>query len=165
MTTPVSEHGQTKPVKVIPYFYHGNISESVRILTSVCIDTFIDRTCSSCGLTSDEQRPFSDRMQLLNTVCSSNASSDYIIQTVLKTSLSVQLEISDVFPQQTRCRHCSFVKALSCESVRVQRFSLPPRESCAMCTKTVYPLERLVANQQIYHNSCFRCAYCNTKLR
>lgn len=33
-----------------------------------------------------------------------------------------------------------------------------------MCTKTVYPLERLVANQQIYHNSCFRCTHCNTKL-
>ncbi|KAK2824998.1 hypothetical protein Q7C36_018925 [Tachysurus vachellii] len=46
----------------------------------------------------------------------------------------------------------------------VKKFSLPPRESCVMCTKTVYPLERLVANQQIYHNSCFRCTHCNTKL-
>ncbi|PWS22123.1 hypothetical protein DKP78_20030, partial [Enterococcus faecium] len=33
-----------------------------------------------------------------------------------------------------------------------------------MCQKTVYPLERLVANQQVYHNTCFRCAHCNTKL-
>ncbi|KAF5897435.1 LIM domain and actin-binding protein 1-like isoform X1, partial [Clarias magur] len=46
----------------------------------------------------------------------------------------------------------------------VKKFSLPPRESCVACTKTVYPLERLVANQQIYHNSCFRCTHCNTKL-
>ncbi|KAK3519239.1 hypothetical protein QTP70_022235 [Hemibagrus guttatus] len=46
----------------------------------------------------------------------------------------------------------------------VKKFSLPPRESCVMCLKTVYPLERLVANQQIYHNSCFRCTHCNTKL-
>ncbi|MCI4387703.1 hypothetical protein PGIGA_G00077270 [Pangasianodon gigas] len=46
----------------------------------------------------------------------------------------------------------------------VKKFSLPTRESCVTCTKTVYPLERLVANQQVYHNSCFRCAYCNTKL-
>lgn len=46
----------------------------------------------------------------------------------------------------------------------VKKFGLPTRESCVMCTKTVYPLERLVANQQIYHNSCFRCAHCNTKL-
>ncbi|KAM9445671.1 LIM domain and actin-binding protein 1a isoform 2-T3 [Clarias gariepinus] len=44
------------------------------------------------------------------------------------------------------------------------KFSLPTRESCVACTKTVYPLERLVANQQIYHNSCFRCTHCNTKL-
>ncbi|TSL61202.1 LIM domain and actin-binding protein 1 [Bagarius yarrelli] len=46
----------------------------------------------------------------------------------------------------------------------LKKFSLPPRECCVMCTKTVYPLERLVANQQIYHNSCFRCTHCNTKL-
>lgn len=46
----------------------------------------------------------------------------------------------------------------------VRTFRLPVRETCIMCLKTVYPLEKLVANQQIYHNTCFRCAYCNTKL-
>ncbi|XP_051516886.1 LIM domain and actin-binding protein 1-like isoform X2 [Myxocyprinus asiaticus] len=46
----------------------------------------------------------------------------------------------------------------------VRMFRLPVRETCVMCLKTVYPLEKLVANQLIYHNSCFRCAYCNTKL-
>uniref|UniRef100_A0A673HRU4 LIM domain and actin-binding protein 1-like n=1 Tax=Sinocyclocheilus rhinocerous TaxID=307959 RepID=A0A673HRU4_9TELE len=46
----------------------------------------------------------------------------------------------------------------------VRMFRLPVRETCIMCLKTVYPLEKLVANQQIYHNTCFRCAYCNTKL-
>ncbi|RXN10040.1 LIM domain and actin-binding 1-like isoform X1 [Labeo rohita] len=46
----------------------------------------------------------------------------------------------------------------------VRKFRLPVRETCVMCLKTVYPLEKLVANQQIYHNTCFRCAYCNTKL-
>ncbi|XP_062871205.1 LIM domain and actin-binding protein 1a isoform X2 [Trichomycterus rosablanca] len=46
----------------------------------------------------------------------------------------------------------------------IKKFRLPMRESCVTCMKTVYPLERLVANQQIYHNSCFRCAHCNTKL-
>ncbi|KAJ0064595.1 hypothetical protein NL108_010928, partial [Boleophthalmus pectinirostris] len=38
------------------------------------------------------------------------------------------------------------------------------RESCVSCQKTVYPLERLVANQSVYHSSCFRCAHCNSKL-
>ncbi|KAF4096440.1 LIM domain and actin-binding protein 1a [Onychostoma macrolepis] len=46
----------------------------------------------------------------------------------------------------------------------VRTFRLPVRETCITCLKTVYPLEKLVANQQIYHNTCFRCAYCNTKL-
>lgn len=49
--------------------------------------------------------------------------------------------------------------------MRVQNFRLPVRETCASCLKTVYPLERLVANQNVYHSSCFRCSHCNTKLR
>uniref|UniRef100_A0A674PI66 LIM domain and actin binding 1a n=1 Tax=Takifugu rubripes TaxID=31033 RepID=A0A674PI66_TAKRU len=43
-------------------------------------------------------------------------------------------------------------------------FRPPVRETCVSCQKTVYPLERLVANQHIYHSSCFRCSHCNTKL-
>ncbi|XP_076012699.1 LIM domain and actin-binding protein 1-like isoform X2 [Genypterus blacodes] len=45
-----------------------------------------------------------------------------------------------------------------------RKFQRPVRETCVACQKTVYPLERLVADQQVYHNSCFRCGHCNTKL-
>ncbi|XP_029291956.1 LOW QUALITY PROTEIN: LIM domain and actin-binding protein 1a [Cottoperca gobio] len=45
-----------------------------------------------------------------------------------------------------------------------KNFRLPVRETCVSCLKTVYPLERLVANQHVYHSSCFRCSHCNTKL-
>ncbi|KAL4646200.1 LIM domain and actin-binding protein 1-like [Arapaima gigas] len=45
-----------------------------------------------------------------------------------------------------------------------RKFNVPVRESCVSCLKTVYPLERLVASEQIYHSACFRCAHCNTKL-
>ncbi|KAK2874611.1 hypothetical protein Q8A67_021764 [Cirrhinus molitorella] len=43
-------------------------------------------------------------------------------------------------------------------------FNVPNQEICVSCQKTVYPLEKLVANQQIYHKTCFRCAFCSTKL-
>nr|XP_028566670.1 LIM domain and actin-binding protein 1 isoform X5 [Podarcis muralis] len=46
----------------------------------------------------------------------------------------------------------------------VKKFQLPAKESCVACKKTVYPMERLFANQQVYHISCFRCSYCNSKL-
>uniref|UniRef100_A0A671MZJ3 LIM zinc-binding domain-containing protein n=1 Tax=Sinocyclocheilus anshuiensis TaxID=1608454 RepID=A0A671MZJ3_9TELE len=46
-----------------------------------------------------------------------------------------------------------------------QKFHLPVQERCVSCLKTVYPLEKYVANQQIYHKTCFRCAFCSTKLR
>ncbi|XP_046731101.1 LIM domain and actin-binding protein 1 isoform X1 [Silurus meridionalis] len=48
--------------------------------------------------------------------------------------------------------------------VRGQKFRATLRETCVACKKTVYPLEKLVANQQTFHNSCFRCAHCSTKL-
>lgn len=46
----------------------------------------------------------------------------------------------------------------------LKKFQLPARETCVACVKTVYPLEKLVANQQVYHSSCFRCSHCNSKL-
>ncbi|XP_066470675.1 LIM domain and actin-binding protein 1 isoform X2 [Tiliqua scincoides] len=46
----------------------------------------------------------------------------------------------------------------------VKKFQLPPKETCVACKKTVYSMERLFANQQVYHISCFRCSYCNSKL-
>ncbi|XP_056418059.1 LIM domain and actin-binding protein 1 isoform X2 [Hyla sarda] len=47
---------------------------------------------------------------------------------------------------------------------KVKKFQPPQRELCFGCQKTVYPMERLFANQQVYHNSCFRCHHCSTKL-
>uniref|UniRef100_H2Q5W9 LIM domain and actin binding 1 n=1 Tax=Pan troglodytes TaxID=9598 RepID=H2Q5W9_PANTR len=46
----------------------------------------------------------------------------------------------------------------------VLKFQAPARETCVECQKTVYPMERLLANQQVFHISCFRCSYCNNKL-
>ncbi|XP_007936004.1 LIM domain and actin-binding protein 1 [Orycteropus afer afer] len=45
-----------------------------------------------------------------------------------------------------------------------KKFQPPVRETCVECQKTVYPMERLLANQQVFHLSCFRCSYCNNKL-
>uniref|UniRef100_A0A8C1SC62 LIM zinc-binding domain-containing protein n=1 Tax=Cyprinus carpio TaxID=7962 RepID=A0A8C1SC62_CYPCA len=45
-----------------------------------------------------------------------------------------------------------------------RKFHLPVQERCVSCLKTVYPLEKHVDNQQIYHKTCFRCAVCSTKL-
>ncbi|XP_048033289.1 LIM domain and actin-binding protein 1a isoform X1 [Megalobrama amblycephala] len=64
----------------------------------------------------------------------------------------------------TADRNVSVISPEQNQSKAVRKFRLPVRETCVMCLKTVYPLEKLVANQQIYHNTCFRCAYCNTKL-
>ncbi|KAM4581868.1 LIM domain and actin-binding protein 1-like [Fundulus diaphanus] len=46
----------------------------------------------------------------------------------------------------------------------VGRFRLPVKETCTGCQKTVYPLEKLVVCEHIYHKKCFTCFHCNTKL-
>ncbi|KAG2460974.1 LIM domain-containing protein 2 isoform X2 [Polypterus senegalus] len=38
------------------------------------------------------------------------------------------------------------------------------REVCATCQKTVYPMERVVADKHIFHLACFCCKHCNAKL-
>lgn len=45
-----------------------------------------------------------------------------------------------------------------------RKFCPPVRETCIACLKTVYPLERLVVLQHVYHKNCFRCVHCSTKL-
>ncbi|XP_078662225.1 uncharacterized protein LOC144906126 isoform X7 [Branchiostoma floridae x Branchiostoma belcheri] len=38
-------------------------------------------------------------------------------------------------------------------------------DKCKTCGKRVYPVEKLVADKNIYHNTCFKCAECNRTLR
>ncbi|XP_025052713.1 LIM domain-containing protein 2 isoform X2 [Alligator sinensis] len=49
---------------------------------------------------------------------------------------------------------------------RSKSFSLKAqvKETCTACQKTVYPMERLVADKFVFHNACFCCKHCNTKL-
>uniref|UniRef100_A0A671QIL5 LIM domain containing 2 n=1 Tax=Sinocyclocheilus anshuiensis TaxID=1608454 RepID=A0A671QIL5_9TELE len=65
-------------------------------------------------------------------------------------------------------RHCSvqFIRSFSLIRPNTERsFSFKTqKETCASCEKTVYPMERLVANNLIFHNTCFCCKHCNTKL-
>lgn len=56
---------------------------------------------------------------------------------------------------------------LSLCSPLAQSFSLKAqvKEMCTACQKTVYPMERLVADKFVFHNACFCCKHCHTKLR
>ncbi|KAF8372171.1 tag-273, partial [Pristionchus pacificus] len=38
-----------------------------------------------------------------------------------------------------------------------------PKE-CAICSKTVYPVERVFVNKKLYHKDCFKCETCAKKL-
>ncbi|KAA8585433.1 hypothetical protein FQN60_004127 [Etheostoma spectabile] len=49
--------------------------------------------------------------------------------------------------------------------VCAQSFSFKTqKEVCSSCEKAVYPMERLVANNLVFHSTCFCCKHCNAKL-
>uniref|UniRef100_A0A8C6E456 Xin actin binding repeat containing 2 n=1 Tax=Moschus moschiferus TaxID=68415 RepID=A0A8C6E456_MOSMO len=47
---------------------------------------------------------------------------------------------------------------------QIKKLQLQDKEICILCQKTVYPVERLVADGRSFHKSCFRCHHCNSKL-
>ncbi|XP_051819001.1 LIM domain and actin-binding protein 1 isoform X2 [Antechinus flavipes] len=65
-------------------------------------------------------------------------------------------------PQSLDSRAASYTESSLPKATK--KFQLPAKEPCVECQKTVYPMERLLANQQVFHISCFRCFYCNSKL-
>ncbi|XP_032757838.1 xin actin-binding repeat-containing protein 2 isoform X3 [Rattus rattus] len=46
----------------------------------------------------------------------------------------------------------------------IKKLLVQDKEICIICQKTVYPMECLVADQQNFHKSCFRCHHCSSKL-
>ncbi|XP_029946546.1 LIM domain and actin-binding protein 1a isoform X2 [Salarias fasciatus] len=68
-------------------------------------------------------------------------------------------------PAAVNGQHTADCNGESTEQPKATRkFTPAVRETCVVCQKTVYPLERLVAYQQTYHKNCFRCVHCNAKL-
>ncbi|KAL2544058.1 LIM domain-containing protein WLIM2b [Forsythia ovata] len=61
-----------------------------------------------------------------------------------------------------KCSHCNGRLANRTPS-KVSTFFSGTQEKCAVCTKTVYPLEKVTVEGQFYHKTCFRCAHggCN----
>ncbi|XP_043853232.1 xin actin-binding repeat-containing protein 2 [Dromiciops gliroides] len=49
-------------------------------------------------------------------------------------------------------------------SFHEEKLLLLDKEMCTLCQKTVYPMECLAADKNIFHKSCFRCHHCSSKL-
>ncbi|NXJ28271.1 XIRP2 protein, partial [Dicrurus megarhynchus] len=46
----------------------------------------------------------------------------------------------------------------------VKKLQVQDNETCKLCQQRVYPMERLVADKQNFHKSCFRCHHCGSQL-
>ncbi|NWX43109.1 XIRP2 protein, partial [Steatornis caripensis] len=46
----------------------------------------------------------------------------------------------------------------------VKKLQIQEHETCRLCQQRVYPMECLVADEQNFHKSCFRCYHCGSQL-
>ena len=45
------------------------------------------------------------------------------------------------------------------------QFQPTAQDTCSVCLKPVYPMERMVTDKFIFHKNCFCCKHCRKKLR
>ncbi|XP_056590715.1 LIM domain and actin-binding protein 1 isoform X2 [Triplophysa dalaica] len=94
----------------------------------------------------------------------------------MNTPPTADEQIANTFPESTcpKANGMHVNTTSSCTAAPVSenkdlpkatKFYVSVKESCVTCQKTVYPLEKIIADQQIYHKTCFCCAFCSTKLR
>ncbi|NXS31467.1 XIRP2 protein, partial [Pomatostomus ruficeps] len=55
-------------------------------------------------------------------------------------------------------------RELSTSAKEVKKLQIQENEICKLCQQRVYPMERLVADKQNFHKSCFRCHHCGSQL-
>jgi hypothetical protein len=48
--------------------------------------------------------------------------------------------------------------------MQTRKFDVQMNHKCVVCSKTVYPLEKITVSQKSFHRACFRCGECNSTL-
>lgn len=85
--------------------------------------------------------------------------SDNVVITLLKE----EIEDSPVY-QSFRVAP-GFISSLFANGLVEEQVAPVGPEKCFICSKTVYPTERVSANGKTMHKNCFRCTQCNTVLK
>ncbi|NXC09199.1 XIRP2 protein, partial [Orthonyx spaldingii] len=55
-------------------------------------------------------------------------------------------------------------REITTSAKEVKKLQIQENETCKLCQQRVYPMERLVADEQNFHKSCFRCHHCGSQL-
>ncbi|NXS20797.1 XIRP2 protein, partial [Mystacornis crossleyi] len=55
-------------------------------------------------------------------------------------------------------------REIATSAKEVKKLQVQENETCKLCQQRVYPVERLVADKQNFHKSCFRCHHCGSQL-
>ncbi|KAL6080384.1 LIM zinc-binding domain-containing protein [Balamuthia mandrillaris] len=85
--------------------------------------------------------------------------SDHVIISLLKENFEASVLTNGEPPSPRR----KYAQPLKQFSMTTELAHAP--QKCDGCQKTVYPLERVVANAKVFHRGCFRCCVCNTVMK
>lgn len=107
------------------------------------------------------------------SVHESNISSNFHQDFAAKAHIIVDGEIPTIstqalkeqFEKASKEKDASSDRGASSLGKQIKKIQLQGQETCFLCQKTVYPMECLVADKQIYHKTCFCCTHCGSKLR
>ncbi|NXE31684.1 XIRP2 protein, partial [Ptilorrhoa leucosticta] len=55
-------------------------------------------------------------------------------------------------------------REIATSAKEVKKLQIQENETCKLCQQRAYPMERLVADKQNFHKSCFRCHHCGSQL-
>ncbi|XP_072468307.1 xin actin-binding repeat-containing protein 2 isoform X4 [Notamacropus eugenii] len=97
-------------------------------------------------------------------------SSQYVQETVIDTPEDEEIpKVSTQFLKQhfektaqEKVLHSD--RDMATPAKHIKKLLLQDKEMCTLCQKTVYPMECLAADKNIFHKSCFRCHHCSSKL-
>uniref|UniRef100_A0A4X2LZN8 Xin actin binding repeat containing 2 n=1 Tax=Vombatus ursinus TaxID=29139 RepID=A0A4X2LZN8_VOMUR len=97
-------------------------------------------------------------------------SSQYVQETVIDTPEDEEIpKVSTQFLKQhfektaqEKVLHSD--RDMATPAKHIKKLLLQDKEMCTLCRKTVYPMECLAADKNIFHKSCFRCHHCSSKL-
>ncbi|ONK71456.1 uncharacterized protein A4U43_C04F8850 [Asparagus officinalis] len=78
-----------------------------------------------------------------------------------KTVHICDLLTADGVPYHKTCFKCSHCKGnlTSRAPSKVSSMFSGTQEKCAVCNKTVYPLEKITVEGEFYHKTCFKCSH------
>jgi cysteine/glycine-rich protein len=113
---------------------------------------------------SEQQQAKNEETTSTGSNGSSNSSSTEPTEHVNKNEAKKKFEKKPVEEQSTKPTVVKQEKKATTTQVSSGGSTTSGKEKCAVCSKTVYPTERMSIDGTLFHQDCLKCTQCNKKI-